>query len=184
MTPLDVQDELVHVLQKMLDGHFYKCPLNNIRQIRQHLDEYAGPIDFVEGEELVTVPSYMKQILVYPQDIPVQQTDDEEPPVPYVIVRLLKGEDEGGRDDENIIHVVIIIGIYDDNPDQQGYRDAQNIVDMIYQRFSREPNLNGKAVFKGPFQWAQQEDGYYPYFFAACTLQFVIPAIRREDEFA
>lgn len=72
----------------------------------------------------------------------------------------------------------------DDDLQQQGYRDAMNIFQKIYHRFQAKPNLNGVAVFNGEFHWANQEDGYFPYFFGACTLSFNIPAIRREDYLA
>lgn len=155
MTPLDLQDELVLEMRKILKGYEYKTPA---------------------GER---VP-----INVFAQNIPVNETDDDEDPVPYIIVRLNSGEDKGDRDSTNTVKLVIIAGIYDDSLDAQGHRDVMNIIQKIYQRFHVSPNLNGKAVYAGEFHWMMQEDGYYPYFFGACSLAFYIPAIRREDEFA
>lgn len=155
MTPLEMQDELVAELKRMFQDHRLKTP---------------------GGER--------KNITIYPQDIPIVESDDDEDPIPYIIVRLSKGSDSGAKDSFNTVNLVIIIGVYDGELDQQGYRDAMNIIQKIYERFQKNPNLNGKAVYSGEFSWAMQEDGYFPYFFAACSLQFQIAAIRREDPYA
>lgn len=155
MTPLMLQDELVEEMKRLLQDYLYKTP--------------AGK----------RVP-----INVYAQSIPVNETDDDEDPIPYIIVRLNSGEDDGTRDSFNTVKLVIIIGIWDDALDSQGHRDVMNIIQKVYERFHKNPNLNNKAVYSGNFDWAMQEDGYYPYFFGACSLKFHIAAIRREDEFA
>lgn len=155
MTPLMLQDELVEEMKRLLDGYLYKTPV---------------------GER---VP-----MNVYPQSIPINETDDDEDPIPYVIVRLNSGDDPGTRDSNNTVKLVIIIGIWDGNLDAQGHRDVMNIIQKVYERFHTDPNLNNKAVYGGDFHWVMQEDSYYPYFFGACSLNFHIAAIRREDRFA
>lgn len=154
MTPLMLQDELVEEVKRLLEDYLYKMPT---------------------GER---VP-----VKVYAQNIPVNETDDEEEPIPYIIVRLNSGEDSGIRDSVNTVKLVIIIGIWDDGLEAQGHRDVMNIIQKVYMRFQTNPNLNNKAVYSGEFNWALQEDGYYPYFFGACSLSFHIAAIRREDRF-
>lgn len=155
MTPLELQDELVEEMKRILNGYEYKTP----------------------GGERVPIN-------VYAQDIPIRETDDDPDPVPYIIVRLNKGDDEGGRDSANTVRVIIIVGMWDDGVSAQGHRDVMNAIQKVYERFSKNPNLNNKAQYSGDFHWAMQEDGYYPYYFGACTLQFYIAAIRREDPFA
>lgn len=157
MTPLELQDELVTEMSRILDGYLYKVPGDMTRRI---------PIN------------------VFAQSIPVNETDDEEDPIPYVIVRLNSGNDKGEKDSFNTVKLVIIIGIYDDALDAQGHRDVMNIIQKVYMRFHKDPNLNGKAVYTGEFNWAMQEDNYYPYSFGACSLAFHIAAIRREDPLA
>ena len=80
--------------------------------------------------------------------------------------------------------MVFIAGIWDETSEAQGHRDLMNIFYKIYQRFQTNPDLNKKAVYAGKFEWALQDDNYYPYSFGACSLSFHIAAIRREDEFA
>ena len=154
MTPLMLQDELVGELKRLFSDYRYKSPSGNSVTIN-----------------------------VYAQSIPVNETDDEEDPIPYIIVRLNSGKDEGTRDAFNTVKLVIIIGTWDDALDAQGHRDVSNIIHKIYERFQTNPNLNGKAVYGGEFNWLLQEDNYYPYSFGACSLSFHIAAIRREDPF-
>lgn len=154
MTPLMLQDELVNELKDLLADYVFKAPTGK------------------------RVP-----INVFPQNIPVNETDEEEDPIPYVIVRLNKGSDDGTRDSNNTVKLVIIIGIWDDGLDAQGHRSVMNIIHKIYARFQTNPNLRNIAVFTGKFDWAIQEDNYYPYCFGACSLDFHIAAIRREDPF-
>lgn len=155
MTPLDLQDELVVELKRLFSDYLYKNPA---------------------GER---VP-----INVYKQNIPVNETDDETDPIPYIIVRLNNGRDDGKKDSFNTVKLVVIIATFDDALDSQGYRDVLNIIQKIYQRFQTNPNLNGKAAYSGEFNWVLQDDNYYPYAFGACSLEFCIAAIRREDPFA
>lgn len=155
MTPIMLQDELVEEMKRLLAGNLYKTPAGEHTEMK-----------------------------VFPQNIPVNETDDDEDPIPYIIVRLNSGEDDGTRDSFNTVKLVIIVGIWDDSLDSQGHRDVLNIIQKVYERFHKTPNLNNIAVYDGDFNWALQEDGYYPYFFGACSLKFRIAAIRREDEFA
>lgn len=156
MTPLELQDELCEELKRLFSDYAYKKP---------------GSTERVS-------------LSVFPQHIPINETDDEEDPVPYLIVRLVSGDDDGTRDSFNQVSLLVIVGIFDDDLQAQGHRDVLNIIQKIYQRFHENPNLNNKAAYTGEFHWAAQEDNYYPFFFGACSITFSIAALRREDEYA
>lgn len=155
MTPLDLQDALCDEIKELLKDYLYATS-----------DGTRVPIN------------------VFSQNIPVPELDDDKDPIPYLIVRLQSGDDDGKKDSTNVVNCVIVGGVMDDKPENQGYRDLLNIFQKIYQRFQQVPNLRNVAVFNGEFHWATQEDSYFPYFFGACTLSFNIPAIRREDPYA
>ncbi len=154
MTPLILQDNLAEEISRILDGCLYKTPA---------------------GERI--------PIHVFKQALPVNEADDDADPVPYIIVRLQNGEDKGTGDSTNTVSLVVVIGVWDDSSDSQGYRDVMNIIQKIYERFHKDPILNGIAAYSGEFDWALNEDDYYPYFFGACSLKFHIAAIRREDRY-
>lgn len=156
MTPLELQDTLAEELGRVFADYVYKKP---------------------GSEERVPLQ-------IFTQHIPINETDDEDDPVPYLIVRLHSGDDDGTRDSFNQIKLLVIVGIFDDDLKAQGHRDVLNIIQKIYQRFQENPNLNNKAAYTGEFHWAAQEDNYYPFFFGACSMTFNIAALRREDEYA
>ena len=155
MTPLMLQDELVEEMKRLFSDYLYKAPTGK------------------------RIP-----INVYAQNIPINETDDDSDPVPYLIVRLNSGKDAGTRDSFNTVKVVFIVGIWDETNEAQGHRDLLNIFQKIYERFQTNPSLNNKTVYEGEFDWALQDDNYYPYCFGACSLSFHIAAIRREDKYA
>lgn len=159
MTPLELQDALVEELTNLFKGRIYKAP---------------------PAEDGTPQPD--KELSVYAQDLPMPETDSDDP-VPYIIVRISKGEDSGEKDSENTITVVVVAAVWDNDVNQQGYRGMANILQAIYHRFHVNPHLKG-ARYSGNWNMRYQEDNYYPYYFGACTLDFVIPAVRREDPLA
>lgn len=163
MTPLELQDMLVAEMEKLFYDWLYKNPNYN-------------PND-PESQERIPLQ-------IFSQHIPTTSANSEADPVPYIIVRLSSGDDSGAGDSNNVVNVVIIVGIWDDNEAAQGHRDILNIIQKVYQRFSENPSLNDKAAFTGEFHWAAQEDNYFPFYFGACQISFNIPALRREDKYA
>lgn len=155
MTPVMLQEALMRESKKILKDMDFKTPLGK------------------------RVP-----MNVYAQNIPIAETDDDVDPVPYLIVRLSSGNDDGTRDSFYNIRVILIVGIWDDDLESQGHRDILSVIDKIFSRFATNPVLEKQYVFTGNFHWATQEDNYYPYYFGACNLDFNIPAVRREDPYA
>lgn len=81
-----------------------------------------------------------REIQIYPQDVPIRESDDEAmdreaPPEPYVVVRLRGGKTESD-DDPQIIDAVLVTCVYDPDPGRQGYRDALHIINKIYHHYS------------------------------------------------
>jgi len=157
MTPLELIDALKEELEEMFEEWRYKCQKGTL------------------------VP-----INVYEQNLPKLEVDysENEEPVPYIIIRLVKGTDSGEKDSFYTVSVCLIVAVWDGDSDTQGYRDVQNIFDKIYLRFHKNPNLRNKAAYTGEWNWVAQEDNYYPYFIAACNLDFRIAAVRKEDKYA
>ena len=163
MTPIELQDMLVAEMESL----FYDWLFKNAKY---------NPDD-PESQERVP-------LRVFAQHIPINNIDGEVDPIPYLIVRLASGDDEGTAGSENLVKVIFIAGIWDDAAEAQGHRDIAHIFQVIYQRFQENPSLNNKATYNGEWHWALQEDNYYPFYFGACQMRFIIPALRREDPYA
>ena len=181
MTPEMLQDALCMEIRKLLSERKFKKPPKELEEpdlesLYEDFEEnFQGDIE-VKEPELELVP-----IAVYPQNIPVQLSSEEDNPVPYILVRLNGGIDENTYDSKYIVNVVGIIGIWDDERDAQGHRELLNIINLVYARCKKNPCLDGRYSYDGGFRWMIQEEDCYPYYFGAFEMNFAIPAIRRED---
>lgn len=194
MTPEMFQDALCEEIRNLLKDRRYKKPPKEPEEPDFDDERYGELDDDPEGdpegepEEETTIEMPKPELVemtVYPQNIPVPLSGEEdENPVPYIIVRLNGGKDPNGPDSEYIMEVVVIMGIWEDDRKAQGHRELLNIINLVYARFMKNQCLDNKYVYKGGFEWDIQEDGYYPYYFGAFKMNFAIPAIRREDPFA
>ena len=148
-------------------------------------DDLVEEMKRLFAEDRFKAPSGKRiPINVFTQSLPILESDEDDDPAPYIIVRLISGEDSGTSDSNHSVKVLWIIGIYDDDLSNQGHRSVMHIINTIYRRFKTDPNLNNKYVCDESFKWEVQDDAYHPYFFGAVTINFNIPAIRREDKFA
>ena len=162
MTALEFQQQLKDELVKVFKNCKYKDPSGN-----------RVPLNF------------------FTQHLPVADREDEDDPFPYIIVKLAGGDDPGNGPGNYSIRAILVIGVYDEDRDAQGHQDVLNIIHKIYERFSLDPRLDDEAIYliengsgDNGFHWAIQEDAYYPYFIGACTMNFAIPSIRREDKYS
>lgn len=155
MTPEMLQDALCEEIKRILSGRTYLTPAG------KHV-----PMN------------------VFPQSIPLIETDEEEDPFPYAIVRMSDGADDNVYDSKYIVEMVVIVGIYSEDKQAQGHRELLNVFNLVYERFKKNPSLDNQFVYDGGYRWTIQEDDYFPYYFGAFKMNFAIPAIRREDPFA
>lgn len=113
---------------------------------------------------------------VYKQFLPMQDSDDDDNPFPYIIVRLDSGGIESQTDPHKVA-VLLVIGIYDDDQQNNGHESVLEIIERIQQHYEGTPAL-GEFVFTDPFGWALQDEQSYPYFYGAVNLSFNAPAPR------
>lgn len=122
---------------------------------------------------------------VYEQQLPVRKSEDDPDPFPYALVRLENGDTDVDKyDGNNRIYATVLVGMINQSEENNGHKDVLNVIWKIYERFSKNPALAGKAVFTDRFQWALQDEESFPYFFGAASLVFNIASVRREDKFA
>ena len=120
---------------------------------------------------------------VYPQALPLRESGDETDVFPYIIIRLDSGEIPSQTEPHNVT-VLALVGVYDEEPQQQGHITVLEILEAIQERFQEEPTLAGRYKITGPFQWALQQEESYPYYFGAATMVFQAPPPRlRKSEF-
>ena len=119
----------------------------------------------------------------YEQYLPLKTMDngsidpEAEDPFPYIIVRA----DKGGIESPTAAHkadVILLIGIFDDNPANKGHGAVLEIIERIQMHYQETPRLAGQFVCQDSFECALQEEESYPYYFGVCQLTFAMQAPR------
>ena len=118
-------------------------------------------------------------VSVLPQNLPKRESEDDDDPFPYIIVRLDAGKIES-QTDAYTVDVLLLIGAYSDDASNQGHQSVLEIMETIQRHYEEKPRLAEQFVFTDPFHWALQDEESYPYFFGAVSMSFNLPAPRRE----
>jgi len=147
------------------------------------LDTLAADLDALfQHYRLKDSAGKERTVRVYAQDLPFREGadgDEDEPPEPYVIVRLPEGElPEAGA--AQTMEAMLIVCVCDPSPDRQGFRDALHIVNTILLHYGENGLVGRRYVLHYPIKWAAQEEDTHPYYFAAMALSFEGPAIFKE----
>lgn len=116
---------------------------------------------------------------VFAQSLPKQLTDaeTESDPFPYLIVRIDSGMIETQTDPYKV-SLLLLLGIYDDDKQNQGHRAVLELIEVIQQHYEEHTDLKGQFVFTDPFNWALQDEDSFPYFFGGIEITFKVPAPR------
>ena len=112
----------------------------------------------------------------FEQFLPQLESDDDDDPYPYLIVRV----DSGGiatQTDPHKIALLLVIGIYDDKEITHGHEAVLEIIERIQRHYEETPALK-EFVFTDPFEWALQDELHWPYYFGAVNVTFDAPAPR------
>ena len=126
-------------------------------------------------QEVKVIPQYLPQpsaVTVKSDDDPVEPqgytVTDIESIFPCVIVKVGEVIDkEEGALDQSRVNVHFIIGVYDDAPDCQGYRDVYNIIEVIRQDLLTMPAriLEGRYRLEMPLRSDLIPEQEWPLYF-------------------
>ena len=158
----------------------------------------ADLADLFEGQTLQSSAGDKRPIRVYSQDLPIiegmDETEDrtEEIPEPYIIVRTSEGNIPDANSAQEI-DLILVVCVYDNDPNRQGYRDVLHIIQEIYGRYAKNPLVRiepdsggaagGPCSIQYPIKWVTEQGPEYPYYYGAMLLKFEAPAVRQEVPF-
>ena len=157
-----------------------------------------------QGETLKNSAGADRRIRVYPQDLPIragadiepepveedleadqaegqttEETEAEDVPEPYVIVRVPGGE-LPDQDTRQQVEIILVVCVYDPDPGRQGFRDALHIVNTILTHYGKNGIVGRRYEVQYPIKWVTQEEDTHPYYFAGMALKLAAPAIFKE----
>ena len=92
---------------------------------------------------------------------------------PAVIVSAQSG---AGDHVSDTVAVLIVIGCFDNELDQQGYRDCVNVAQRVRDRIREESVIRNRYAWQPPLNWraVRRGGGDFPYFFAEIDVNFVL----------
>ncbi|AYP68500.1 hypothetical protein EalM137_00050 [Exiguobacterium phage vB_EalM-137] len=120
-----------------------------------------------------------RKLSVFEQNLPQKQKKDDSP-YPMVVISLTDGGKEK-REDPNVTNVVFVVGTYDEDEQNQGYRDTVYILNRLHERFENAPLVGGMFELTGRINWRLHEEDLDPYFFGAMETQWAMPEHARTD---
>lgn len=156
-----------------------------------------------EGETLKNSAGVERRIRIHPQDVPIRAGSDieedpepaedaglraeqmegseapEDVPEPYVVVRLREGE-LPAQGEAQEVDAVLVVCVYDPDPNRQGFRDALHIVNKIMIHYGENGIVGRRYEVQYPIKWVVQEEDNHPYYFAGVALKLAAPAIFKE----
>jgi len=120
-------------------------------------------------------------INVYPQYLPSKKGQNDRAHFPYVLVRIIDGEDST-EELPSLCKIVFIIGIHDDDTNFQGYKDVMNIIEKIRQHLLKKIVFDNKYSLEGQVKWAVNEEDVYPLYFGGIETTWNIGKVMMVDE--
>lgn len=116
---------------------------------------------------------------VFEQHLPEKKSNEDER-FPCVLVQLNFGEQKSPSD-QHTAPILFVIGIYYDEPDNQGHKVVMEIINKLFEDFSKHPFQNMKYEVKFPLRWGLHEEDVAPYYWGAVETTWVLPTFQRTD---
>ncbi len=162
------------------------------------------PVIFVEelADELGIILSHMQlpdpsggrtKINVFQFGLPIEKTIEKtkdrtkeisKKTFPYALIIPQEGTVTGEGLEPQKVYIYLLIGIYDDDTDNQGKKHVLNIINDICERFLKDPVLKGGYYADEEIKWVVDTEEEYPYHYGAVWMTFNIPTFRRENRYA
>jgi hypothetical protein len=144
----------------------------------------------VELEELFK-DTYLKNAVgdltppkIHIHDLPVPMTDDDSElsEMPYIIIRTTGGKirDWDSFSDIKELTVLLLIGVYNPDPQRTGHADVLNMIQRIENHLGRKRRVGNFAVGSS-YEFVTQESDTHPYYFGGITLTFEAARTIKED---
>lgn len=117
---------------------------------------------------------------IYPQYLPARKRQKDTDHYPFIVVKLIGGEDPNELD-PNQCRVLFYCGVFDDTDNYQGYKDSLNIMQKIYGHLMRKRVFDNKYVVEYPIKWSVADEDYYPFYYAGLETVWTVGKTTIED---
>ena len=175
MTQEFLQDAVVADLEQLFRGE----TLKNSAGVERRIRVYPQDLPIRAGADIEPEPVEEDLEAEQLEDQTTEETEPEDVPEPYVIVRVPGGElpDQDARQQ---VEVILVVCVCDPDPGRQGFRDALHIVNTIMTHYGKNGIVGRRYEVQYPIKWVTQEEDTHPYYFAGMALKLAAPAIFKE----
>jgi hypothetical protein len=125
---------------------------------------------------------------IYPQHIPVKQKPKDIDHFPYIVL-VLNTADDPEPTEPLKCSLFYSIGVFDDSIDYQGYIDAANIIDQIYNHLASKQKF-GNFMLQYPINRSYVDIGEggavkdnWPFFFTGIETNWTVGKVTESDKF-
>lgn len=179
LTPLFFQEALAEEIRNITKGMLFCNPKS---KENVPLQVYPQSLPFPEKKK--DFSENISAISAILDSIEYTGSEEEEAVFnfPWCLVKMDGGKISGVNQRQEI-SVAVCFGIFDDSPENKGHQTVLNLIQKTYERFAKNPLLQGQYTCQGNFEWALQEEDTFPYFFGAISMQFSFWGFRRESKF-
>ena len=179
LTPLFFQEALAEEIRWLTKDMRFRHPKNReFIPLRAHTQALPIPEKKKDKPADIDGLHYMDSTIDYINDVDEDAVFD----CPWCLVKMNGGKIPGINQRQEI-SVAICFGIFDNSPENKGHQTILNLIQKTYERFAKNPLLQGQYTCQGNFEWALQEEDTFPYFFGAISMQFSFWGFRRESKF-
>ena len=175
MTQEFLQDAVVADLEQLFRGE----TLKNSAGVERRIRVYPQDLPIRAGADIEPEPVEEDLEAEQPEDQTTEETEPEDVPEPYVIVRIPGGE-LPDQDTRQQVEVILVVCVQDPDPGRQGFRDALHIVNAILTHYGKNTVVGRRYEVQYPIKWVTQEEDTHPYYFAGMALKLAAPAIFKE----
>ena len=177
MTQEFLQDAVVADLEQLFKGETLKNSAGVEREIRV----FPQDLPIRAGADIEPEPEPVEEDLEaeQPDGQPEEEQKPEDVPEAYVIVRIPGGE-LPDQDTRQQVEVILVVCVYDPDPNRQGFRDALHIVNTVMTHYGKNGIVGKRYEVQYPIKWVTQEEDTHPYYFAGMALKLAAPAIFKE----
>ncbi|MEJ6529587.1 hypothetical protein [Exiguobacterium sp. USCH10] len=154
MIPTLLQDAIIDRLKGMFEGELFKKTLPDGTVT-------TGPM------------------MIFSQGLPARQHEDDIQ-FPFVIVKLMQARHEKPETQPRV-RIGFIVGLYDDAPDNQGYRDMVRIINRIIEEFRARPLAGRFYELSYPLDASPYEEETAPQWLGSIDTYWEAPIPARKD---
>ena len=151
-------------------------PLELIEDLKTELQVELSGMNFINANE-AHVP-----FNIYQHRLPYKESEKDSAHFPFILLKIVDGNIDS-ETESALSSIVIVVGLIDENLNNQGHVDVINVLNKIYQYIVKKRIFSDKYSFIFPIRYQLDDEDYHPFHFGYMETNWEMMRVDREDEF-